>query len=126
MEVLTLDGSRNPSVWNEYLRADYAVWPVGKECDLHCHADAAEVFVFLDGQCEMTVGDEVETLGAGQTVYVGPGAWHKLKSVGERPLAMFLAVMPNHSPTHTFRDADGSTYDRDRQPPEPGDPKVAR
>jgi mannose-6-phosphate isomerase-like protein (cupin superfamily) len=118
MQILTLDGQPHATVWNGFLRADYATWEVGQDCQVHYHKDAVEIFVFLDGQCEMTVGDEVEVVNAGQAVYVGPGVPHKLRAVGDRPMKMFLFVSPNHQPTHTMVEADGSTRDTDR--PEPG------
>jgi quercetin dioxygenase-like cupin family protein len=126
VEVLALDGSRKRIIWNHYVRGGYSSWPVGQECVVHGHLDAVEVFVLLDGQCEMTVGQEVELVGAGQTVYVGPEAWHKLKAVGERPLVMFWAVMPNHSPNHTFLKPDGSFSYEDTPGPPLEDASVVR
>ena len=119
MQIMTLDGQPHATVWNGYLRADYATWQVGQDCAVHCHKGAAEIFVFLDGECEMTVGDEVEVVRAGQAVYVGPNTPHKLKAIGDRPMKMFLFVTPNHQPTHTMVEADGSTRDTNRQPPGP-------
>ncbi|GEM_PF-3009631 len=112
-------GTVTTGVWNRYLRADYTTWPPGQECEVHSHQGSAEVFVFLAGQCEMTVEAETQTVSAGCTVYVGPGEKHKPKAVGNRPLEMFLAVMPNHQPTHTFYGADGTPIHRD-QPAPPG------
>jgi mannose-6-phosphate isomerase-like protein (cupin superfamily) len=117
VQIMTLGASPHETVWNDYIRADFAIWPVGQDCPVHFHEDAVEIFIFLDGQCEMTVGDEVQTVGAGQAVYVGPGEPHKLKAIGDRPLKMFLFVSPNHHPTHTFVEADGSTREHDRPPP---------
>ena len=119
MQIMTLDGDPHDTVWNEYLRADYATWEVGQDCPVHHHQGAVELFVFLDGQCEMTVGGEVRVVNAGQAVYCGPNEPHKLKAIGDRPLKMFLVVSPNHEPTHTMIEADGSTRDHNRQPPGP-------
>ena len=68
---MTLGAEPHETVWNDYIRADFAIWPVGQDCPVHFHEDAVEIFIFLDGQCEMTVGDEVQVVGAGQ---VAPGA----------------------------------------------------
>jgi mannose-6-phosphate isomerase-like protein (cupin superfamily) len=119
MQILELDGDPHATVWNGFLRADYATWEVGRDCQLHYHEGAVELFVFLEGECEMTVGDEVQNVRAGQTVYVGPGVPHRLKAIGDRPLKMFLAVIPNHEPTHTMVEADGTTRVSNRPPPPP-------
>jgi len=119
MQILNIDGDPHETVWNGFLRADYATWPVGQDCPVHYHEKAAELFIILDGQCEMTVGDEVRVINAGQTVYTAPNEPHKLKAVGDRPLKMFLVVVPNHEPTHTMVEADGSTREHNRQPPGP-------
>ncbi len=126
MQILAQDGSRQQMVWNGYLRAGYSVWPLGRECELHAHRDAVELFIFLDGQCEITVGDEVQVVGPGQTAYVGPEAWHKLRVVGDRPLSMFWAVLPNHSPNHTFLDSAGEPYDTDTPDPAADNPRIIR
>ena len=119
MQIMTLDGEPHATVWNHYLRADFATWSVGQDCQVHSHHDAIEIFVFLDGECEITVGDEVQVVSAGHAVYVGPNMPHKLKAIGDRPLKMFLFVSPNHEPTHTMVEADGSTRDTNRPPPGP-------
>ena len=119
MQIMTLDGEPHATVWNRYLRADFATWEIGQGCQVHSHQDAIEIFIFLDGQCEMTVGDEVQVVRAGQAVYVGPNVPHKLKAIGDRPMKMFLFVAPNHEPTHTMVEAGGTTRDTNRQPPGP-------
>ena len=116
MKILTRDGGTG-DVWNSYTRGGYATWQPGQDCELHSHDDAGEFFVFLDGACEITVEGETTVLEAGSAVYVGPDEKHKLKVVGDRPMTMFLAVFPNHQPTHTFHHPDGTRYVRNRQPP---------
>jgi mannose-6-phosphate isomerase-like protein (cupin superfamily) len=119
MQILRLEGEPRATAWNGFLRADYATWEVGQDCPVHYHDGAVEIFVFLDGECEMTVGDEVQNVKAGHAVYVGPNVPHKLKAIGDRPLKMFLFVSPNHEPTHTMVEADGTTRNHNRQPPGP-------
>lgn len=118
--ILTLGANENKeAVWTNLMRAGYATWPVGFECEVHSHDGAAETFTFVAGTCEITVEDEVFVVEAGQTVYVGPGVRHKLKAIGNEPMSMFMVVAPNHSPTHTFYGESGQAIGRDR--PTPGD-----
>ena len=116
MQILR-PGSGVTTVWNSYLRADYATWEPGQTCEIHSHRDAAEIFVILSGAAEFWVEGESEVVRGGSTVYVGPGQKHKLTVVGDEPMQMFLAVLPNHEPTHTFYSEDGAEIFRNRQPP---------
>jgi mannose-6-phosphate isomerase-like protein (cupin superfamily) len=125
MEILA-PGTDKTAVWNNYVRADYSTWPVGMECEVHSHDDAGEVFVFLAGACEITVEGETRVVPAGSTVYVGPDEKHKLKAVGDRPLEMFLAVFPNHEPTHTFYLPDGTKEGRNRPAPPGATPQWSK
>lgn len=123
IKILHHQGDLPRTVWNHFMRCDYHVWPVGQECAVHCHQGAGEVFVFLEGQCEITVNGESTVVGPGYTVYVGPGDVHKLKAVGDRSLVMFSVVAPNHPPTHTIHEPDGTIRHASRSAPSP-DAKV--
>jgi quercetin dioxygenase-like cupin family protein len=46
---------------------------------LHRHP-YEEVFVVLDGELEMTIGDEVATVGAGQIAVAPANVWHGFKA----------------------------------------------
>jgi len=116
MQILR-PGSEITTVWNSYLRADYATWEPGQTCAIHSHLNAAEIFVILSGTAEFWVEGETERVSGGSTVYVGPGQKHKLTVVGDEPMQMFLAVLPNHEPTHTFYNEDGTEIFRNRQAP---------
>lgn len=95
-------------VFDEHVRSTVDRWPVGTSCGLHFHRGAGEVFVFLDGECELEVGGEVHRLGPGDAVYVEPDERHNLTAVGDRDLVFFLAVFPNLSPRTTWVRDDGS------------------
>ena len=118
MYVLRQDEAEPTPIWTDYMRGGYARWEPGFECAYHCHQDADEVFVFLAGQCEVTVEGETRLCAAGETLYTRSGQRHKLKAVGDEPLVMFLVVSPNHSPTHTMRYPDGRVENHDRRVPE--------
>jgi len=120
VDILNLSDPDNVIVWNSYMRANYAIWQPGYECELHSHLDAVEIFVFLEGKCEITVDGDTAVVGLGQAVFCGPETKHKLKVIGDEPLVFFLAVTPNHEPTHTIYKDDGSVVEHNRQPPGPG------
>jgi len=119
MEKLTVDGG---SVWNDETRGGIGTWPVGQSFQTHSHEGAGEYFLFLEGECEFTAGDETVVFGPGEGVYVEPGEPHSMTAVGHRPLVVFMCVFPNHEPTHTFYRADGSPVHWNR--PGPGIPSA--
>lgn len=84
-------------------------FPPNLECDFHSHDGAEEIFLFLEGNCCITVEDEVADVGVDDIVIIPQEYKHKLKSGADR-LLMWLTVTPNRKPSHTFYDLqpDGS------------------
>ena len=68
----------------------------------HSHDVGQEVFLVLDGQCEFEIEGEKVVLGPGQLCVARAGQLHQVRTVGDRPMTMFLAVAPHLEPTHTF------------------------
>ena len=63
---------------------------------------AAEVFVFLNGECDAKVDGVVERYSAGEVLYVPAEQKHELANVGKGRLEVWLTVTPNVTPSHTF------------------------
>lgn len=76
----------------------------GKVAAYHSHDAAAEVFVFLKGECDAKVDGVVERFSAGEVLYVPAEQKHELANVGEGLLEVWLTVTPNVTPSHTFYD----------------------
>lgn len=95
-------------IGNDLVRSIFERWKVGTSCGLHFHRDAGEVFVFLEGECELEVDRELRRCVPGDAVYVEPGEHHRLTAVGENPLVFFLAVFPNLTPRTTWVREDGT------------------
>lgn len=76
----------------------------------HSHDSAAEVFVFLKGQCRAKVDGVSEDFGPREVLYVPAEEKHELKNIGNSLLEVWLTVTPNVSPSHTFYEeqADGT------------------
>jgi quercetin dioxygenase-like cupin family protein len=85
----------------------------GKIATYHSHDAAAEVFVFLKGECDAKVDGITERYSAGEVLYVPAEEKHELANAGEGRLEVWLTVTPNVTPSHTFYDerADG-TWER--------------
>jgi quercetin dioxygenase-like cupin family protein len=105
-------------VWlsSELGRGGYATWEPGRSCPVHVHEGAFELFVFLDGECEVEVEGESWRLGGGHAAYIAPDERHRITAVGDRPLHMFLAVSPNRPPTTTYFRSDGTPVPWDDRP----------
>jgi quercetin dioxygenase-like cupin family protein len=101
-------GAQPTVVFDEHVRSTVDRWPVGTSCGLHFHRGAGEVFVFLEGECELELDGGVHRLGPGDAVYVEPEERHNLTAVGDRELVFFLAVFPNLSPRTTWVLDDGT------------------
>lgn len=82
----------------------------GKVATYHSHDAAAEVFVFLKGECDAKVDGFTERFTAGEVLYVPAEEKHELANVSEGRLEVWLTVTPNVSPSHTFYQelADGT------------------
>jgi len=67
----------------------YAELPPGQRLDPH-PATGEEFHLFLEGDGEITVGDETEAVGGGDVVFCPPGSRHAVANTGPRPLRYFI------------------------------------
>lgn len=71
----------------------------GKTVARHAHEQAEQVMAIVDGEVEMTIGDETQTLRAGDVVVVNRGLEHELYSAGGVTFFEALAPVPlDHVP----------------------------
>lgn len=122
-DVTTIKASgRNTS--GKLLVLEVTVPPGGGPPVHHRHA-YAEVFLFQEGEFEVSTVDEDYVLsalrvGPGDTVSIPSMAWHNFKNVGEEP-GRFIAV---HSPAvmEEFMREIGHQIQDPNHPPEPDGP----
>ena len=60
----------------------------------HAHADTEQLMAIVDGEVEMTIGDETRTLRSGDVVVVNRGLEHELHSAGGVTFFEALAPVP--------------------------------
>ncbi|MDA0336054.1 MAG: cupin domain-containing protein [bacterium] len=66
----------------------------GMSGEAHAHSDQEQAFYVLDGDMEVTVGDEVRRIGPGDSVLLPRGVLHKHRNAGDRPLKfLFISSM---------------------------------
>lgn len=68
----------------------------------HSHDAAAEVFVFLKGECEAKVQGLSERFSPDDVLYVPAEQKHELANIGNGRLEVWLTVTPNITPSHIF------------------------
>jgi mannose-6-phosphate isomerase-like protein (cupin superfamily) len=62
----------------------------GSAAPLHIHHAEAEAFYLLDGEIELTCGEQTLTAKAGDFVYAPKGVPHKYLVVGQQPARVLL------------------------------------
>ena len=67
-----------------------------------------EVYFIASGTGEMCLGEELETVCAGQVVYIPSGVFHQLTNIGETPLTMIYCYGPAGDVAHWRQELDGT------------------
>ena len=71
----------------------------GKRVPRHAHEDTEQLMAVVDGEVEMTIGEETRTLRPGDVVCVNRGLEHELYSAGGVTFFEALAPVPlDHVP----------------------------
>lgn len=94
----------------------------GSAAPLHIHHGEAEAFYLLDGEIELTCGEQTLTASTGDFVYTPKDVSHKYIVVGERP-ARVLLLFSRSGFERFFLDAGAPL---DRPPAGPPDPEQMR
>lgn len=77
--------------------ADVYCFEEGQTQELHEHAGSDKVYHVLEGEAEITVGDESLSVGAGGTVLAGSGKPHGVVAEERARLLVFMAPHPAHA-----------------------------
>ena len=71
----------------------------------HSHDLGDELFLILDGECDMEIAGERAVLGPGQACIAYANQLHQARNTSDKPMTMYLSVTPHIEPTHTHYDA---------------------
>lgn len=81
--------------------------PDGGQVPWH-NQDQEEVYLVLEGTCEMCLGEERRVVEAGQCVYIPPGVFHQLTNVGSAPAKMLYCYSPAGDVAHWRQELSGT------------------
>ncbi len=71
----------------------------GGEAEPHLHETEHQVFYVLDGECDVTLGDDDPVrCGPGTVVRIPPGLMHRVVAVGDRPMQGIIVYSPPLGP----------------------------
>jgi quercetin dioxygenase-like cupin family protein len=94
-----VDGVRIHAIGGEQVLLCRVQYEPGKQVPWHTHEDTEQVMFVLDGEVEMTIEEETQTLRAGDVAVVNRGLHHKLYSEGGVTFMEALAPVPlDHVP----------------------------
>lgn len=79
-----------------------AVVPPGTETLLHQHIKTEEIYHIVEGTGSMTVGNEVFTVTAGDSIFIPPMIPHRIKNTGREPLRILCCCAPAYSHDDTL------------------------
>jgi mannose-6-phosphate isomerase-like protein (cupin superfamily) len=81
--------------------------PKGGQVPWH-NQEQEEIYFIVDGTGEMCLGEERQTLNAGQAVSIPGGVFHQLTNMGETPLHMIYCYGPAGDVAHWRQELEGT------------------
>jgi len=88
----------------------------GGQVPWHNH-EQEEVYVLLEGEAEMCLGEERRLLSIGQAVYIPSGVFHQLTNLGSAPARMLYCYGPAGDVAHWRQELEGSLPRAGREAP---------
>ncbi len=81
--------------------------PDGGQVPWH-NQDQEEIYFILEGEGEICIGDEIQSIKGGQTVLIPPSEFHQLTNTGSVPLKMIYCYGPAGDVAHWRQELDGT------------------
>lgn len=66
----------------------------GQEQHVHQHSDQDKFYFVLEGEGLFTIGDRVEKVSSGNTVWAAAGVPHGVKNVDDHMLVILMGIAP--------------------------------
>ena len=116
-----LAGGASPIQATQFAMGWVTLDPDGGQVPWH-NQEQEEVYFVVEGEGEMCLGGERQTLRSGQAVYIPSGVFHQLTNIGSTPLRMLYCYGPAGDVAHWRQELAG-TLPRagEEAPPLPAD-----
>jgi quercetin dioxygenase-like cupin family protein len=66
----------------------------GQEHAAHAHAGQDKLYVVMEGECAVTVGEAVQELGPGDAAFAPSGVLHAIRNTGTGRLVVMAVLAP--------------------------------
>jgi quercetin dioxygenase-like cupin family protein len=78
----------------ETLFAGLNCFEPGQQHAVHAHAGQDKLYVVLEGEAEIQVGDETQLVSAGAGAFAPSGVTHSVRNCGEKRLIVLAVLAP--------------------------------
>jgi mannose-6-phosphate isomerase-like protein (cupin superfamily) len=102
-----LVGGASPIQATNFSMGYVTLEPEGGQVPWH-NQEQEEVYVLLDGEAEMCLGEERTILQAGQAVYIPSGVYHQMTNMGKEPAHMIYCYGPAGDVAHWKEELSGT------------------
>jgi len=102
-----LVGGASPIQARTFSMGNVTLEPNGGQVPWH-NQEQEEIYFILDGEAEMCLGEERQTLRTGQAVYIPPRVFHQLTNIGDTPCRMLYCYGPAGDVAHWRQELEGT------------------
>lgn len=102
-----LVGGASPIQAKSFALGYVTLEPNGGQVPWH-NQEQEEIYFVVSGTGEMCLGDERQTVSAGQAVWIPPGVFHQLTNTGDGPLVMLYCYGPAGDVAHWKQELAGT------------------
>lgn len=99
-EIRELLAHRNSSIRNQSLAE--ARIPPGMTTTPHHHPRSEEIYFILQGEGQMTIGDQSHDVRMGDAIAIPPGSVHKIRNTGSEILRLLCCCAPGYEHEDTI------------------------
>ena len=102
-----LVGGASPIQATSFSMGHVTLEPNGGQVPWH-NQEQEEIYYIIEGTCEMCLGEERQTLKAGQVVYIPHRVFHQLTNLGDTPARMLYCYGPAGDVAHWRQELEGT------------------